>query len=222
MINYRKILLSFHKYNDISLLIMRALPAYYMFINHGLSKITNPAKWDINSRKINQVRENLMLLNYSPEQLRDIPSFRYTENRLTNPLSAEKYSSLIDMAKNMDRPIISDRAEDMATRLAPGEVSVAQQPNRMFDQIYRFLTSHGKELRNKDSISVKEADAIVREFKRIEPSVKTLKDMELLMDKAYKEKANDFETVLISIVQDIRNADVNGELGISIDSSNAS
>ena len=46
MINYRKILLSFHKYNDISLLIMRALPAYYMFINHGLSKITNPAKWD--------------------------------------------------------------------------------------------------------------------------------------------------------------------------------
>ena len=46
MINYRKILLSFHKYNDISLLIIRTLPAYYMFINHGLSKITNPAKWD--------------------------------------------------------------------------------------------------------------------------------------------------------------------------------
>ena len=46
MINYRKILLSFHKYNDISLLIMRALPSYYMFINHGWGKITNPAKWD--------------------------------------------------------------------------------------------------------------------------------------------------------------------------------
>tara|TARA_Y100000746_G_C15467957_1_gene434998 strand:- start:148 stop:615 length:468 start_codon:yes stop_codon:yes gene_type:complete len=50
MISYRKILLSLHKYNDISLLIMRVLPSYYMFINHGWSKIANPgvnySKWD--------------------------------------------------------------------------------------------------------------------------------------------------------------------------------
>ncbi|GIS47548.1 MAG: hypothetical protein Ct9H90mP20_2180 [Candidatus Neomarinimicrobiota bacterium] len=46
MINYREIILSLKKNNDIALLIMRAVPSYYMFINHGWSKITSPAKWD--------------------------------------------------------------------------------------------------------------------------------------------------------------------------------
>ena len=46
MINYSKIILSLQKYNDVSLLIMRALPSYYMFINHGWSKIANPSKWE--------------------------------------------------------------------------------------------------------------------------------------------------------------------------------
>jgi DoxX. len=46
VINYHEIILSLNKNNDIALLIMRAVPSYYMFINHGWSKITSPAKWN--------------------------------------------------------------------------------------------------------------------------------------------------------------------------------
>ncbi len=46
MINYSKIIRFLQKYNDVSLLILRLLPSYYMFINHGWNKIINPSKWE--------------------------------------------------------------------------------------------------------------------------------------------------------------------------------
>jgi len=46
MINYRKILTPDHKIQDIALLVLRFLPSYYMLVNHGWKKITNPQKWE--------------------------------------------------------------------------------------------------------------------------------------------------------------------------------
>tara|TARA_Y100000590_G_scaffold470753_1_gene669421 strand:- start:25566 stop:34079 length:8514 start_codon:yes stop_codon:yes gene_type:complete len=190
----------------------------HFLIGAYVQRHANPAKWDIRlkSNKINQVRENLMLLGYNPEQLREIPSFRYTENRLTNPLSADKFQPLVDFAKNMDSPLIADRAEDIEHRLPPGEISVKQKPNNDFNAIYRWLISFGKVSKDLDSISVKEAEAIVREFRRIEPKG----ELSEIFDKAYKEKAKDFESILTDLVEDVRNSDVNGELGIHIDPAN--
>ena len=33
--------------NDLGLLALRILPAYYFIVDHGWSKITNPSKWEI-------------------------------------------------------------------------------------------------------------------------------------------------------------------------------
>jgi len=46
MINYRKLLTPDHKIQDIALLVLRFLPSYYMLVNHGWKKITNPQKWE--------------------------------------------------------------------------------------------------------------------------------------------------------------------------------
>lgn len=46
MINYHKILTGNSKYYDIGLLVLRFLPSYYMIVNHGWKKITNPEKWE--------------------------------------------------------------------------------------------------------------------------------------------------------------------------------
>ena len=32
--------------NDLGLLALRILPAYYFIVDHGWSKITNPSKWE--------------------------------------------------------------------------------------------------------------------------------------------------------------------------------
>ena len=46
MINYHKILTGNSKYYDFGLLVLRFLPSYYMIVNHGWKKITNPEKWE--------------------------------------------------------------------------------------------------------------------------------------------------------------------------------
>jgi hypothetical protein len=46
VINYHKILTGNSKYYDIGLLVLRFLPSYYMIVNHGWKKITNPEKWE--------------------------------------------------------------------------------------------------------------------------------------------------------------------------------
>ncbi len=44
--SFNKILEPNKKHQDLSLFILRFLPSYYMFANHGMKKITNPQKWD--------------------------------------------------------------------------------------------------------------------------------------------------------------------------------
>ena len=46
MINYKKLLVPDKKIQDIALFILRFLPSYYMLVNHGWKKITNPQKWE--------------------------------------------------------------------------------------------------------------------------------------------------------------------------------
>ncbi len=46
MIRYKKILKSNPMLQDVSLLILRLLPSYYMVMNHGWKKIVNPQKWE--------------------------------------------------------------------------------------------------------------------------------------------------------------------------------
>ena len=46
MINYKKLLVPDKKIQDIALFIIRFLPSYYMLVNHGWKKITNPQKWE--------------------------------------------------------------------------------------------------------------------------------------------------------------------------------
>ena len=46
MISFKEILIPNQKLLDVSLLILRLLPSYYMIANHGWKKITNPQKWE--------------------------------------------------------------------------------------------------------------------------------------------------------------------------------
>ena len=46
MISFKEILIPRQKLQDVSLFVLRFLPSYYMIVNHGWKKITNPQKWE--------------------------------------------------------------------------------------------------------------------------------------------------------------------------------
>lgn len=183
----------------------------------------NPAKFDLNAKRMNQIRQNLMILGQSPSQLSEIPSFAYSKNRFDNPFNSPKYKSVSELSSELG--IISNNFELTEVSLAEGEVSMVMKNTantRIFnDFIYDWLVQTKRYAKPKDSISITEVDRVVNEFKKIDSNLKTYKDFEVSFDETAIRNTKDFEREFTDIIEQVKHAGGDAELGITLDLSSS-
>lgn len=183
----------------------------HFLIGSFLQMGRNPAKFDLNSTRMNQIRNNLRTLGVDTVQLNHIPSFQDVGNRFVSGLDPNKHKETFRLIDESN--IGSDVYELTDTRLAEGETSVQIAGNSKFDIIYEKIRGHYKHRKPKDSISTKEADAIVRAFEK-ETGLKTLEDYNKNFDELSVDSTKGFEDNLIDVIEKIKQEDIAEEIGI--------
>ena len=171
----------------------------------------NPAKFDLNSTRMNEIRNNLRTLGVDTIQLNHIPSFQDVGNRFHGGLTREKHKETLRLIDEAN--IGSDVYELTDTRLAEGETSVQIAGNSKFDILYEKLRGHYKHRKPKDTISTSEADSIIRAFEK-ETGLKTLDDYQRYFDEISADSTKGFEDNLVDVIERIRQEDIAGEIEI--------
>jgi len=196
----------------------------HFLIGAYVQRSANPARFDLNATRMNQIRQNLITVEYSPAQLSEIPSFAYSPNRFENPFNHPKFKGAKDLANELN--ITTNNFEATEVRLPEGEISIEVKNTenvRIFkDHIYPWMlqSKNGKKhIKPKDAISVKEADAIVEKIKEADSSLKTYKDFEATYDNIVSENTKDFEREFTDIIDEIRASGGDIELDIVYDPS---
>ena len=175
----------------------------------------NPSRFDLNSTKMNRLRQNLVSLGVKTKQLpREIPSFQNVPSRFANGVTPTKHKKTMELYEQMGLGNNTYEATD--TQLAQGEVSVETQGNAKFERIRDQMRGHFKHQRPRDDISVKEAEEVVRQFEK-ETGLKTLEEYDRHFDEASLESTRQFKREFPDLLEKIRIGDEAGELGIKID-----
>ena len=187
----------------------------HFLIGAYLQRRSNPNKFDLNSTKMNRLRENLMILGYHPEQLSFVPSFDRAENDMRNPLHHKKFGGFLE--KMEAEGIITNDPDIAASTLGANETSLAMKPNLEFNRIRKLLVGRKTYTKNLDNISVKQAEMVVREFNKVEPDVKTESDFDKYQDEMSLKMTEGFERDFIKIVRGVEGVDENNNLKIRAD-----
>jgi hypothetical protein len=191
----------------------------HFLIGAWVQRHSNPSKFDMRSKEINQYRANLMTLGMGPGQLSQIPTFDARHTSINSPFRDAEMMKVTDKAKELG--ILSDSPEITAEPLKKGEESVAMPGNEIpkFKEVYESLKQHGetKEIKDIREISVKEANQILEVLYEIDPSLRegTSEDVLHRLDKATLSATKDFERNFRDVVDTINAADANNELGIT-------
>ena len=193
----------------------------HFLIGAYVQRHANPSRFDLNATRMNQIRQNLMSLGVHPSQLNEIPSFAYSKNRFDNPFNDPKFKGVKDLATDLG--IVSNNIDLTEVPLAEGDISIKVKNTenvRIFnDFIHDWLVKTKKYPKPKDSISVREVDLIVDEFKKADGSLKTYKDFEVVFDEISVKQTKDFDRQFTDILEQVRVADVAEELQIVYDPS---
>ena len=174
----------------------------HFLIGAYLQRHNNPSKFDLDSNKMNRIRENLYVLGFEPRQLTEFPSFAAEENQFRNLLHQKKFQDdFVPFVESLE--VISDSNEVVSRKLSPREISIATETTQdpYFDQIYDLLRGQREKIKPKDAISVKVKDQIVKAFKKIQPDIKTPGDFEMAKDKASLAMTESFENNFPSMVR---------------------
>ncbi|MBC8442836.1 MAG: hypothetical protein H8D80_01465, partial [Proteobacteria bacterium] len=177
------------------------------FLQHG----KNPARFDLNSTKMNEVRNNLRTLGFETRQLTHIPSFNRTQSRFGGGLDPVKNKETIRMMDEMT--LGSEVLELVQSPLEKGQISVQIKGNSKFLLIYEKMDKHFKHKKSKDDISVEQADSIVKQFEK-ETGLKTLEEYERHFDELSVESTKGFEENLIEVIEKVRTSDIAQEIKI--------
>ena len=205
-------------FNEAEMGVNELLP--HFLIGAWIQRHSNPSKFDMNSKSINQLRLNLMTLGMGPGQLSGIPTFNQKKSSLESPFIDSKISTVLDKA--IDLNIISDSPEIANSKIAKGESSVKlpDNVNQKFEFVYEEMNQYRdqKHIRAISEISVKEANQIMESLYKTEPSLRdgTLEDLQNYFDKSRLSATKDFESRFLDVVENVRSADgENFELGIT-------
>ena len=185
----------------------------HFLIGAYIQRRTNPNKFDLNSNKITQIRENLALLGFKPDQLSQIPSLMQPESRFRNPLHNKKNLDILDVAQA--EGIISDDYLLVDTPLADNQSSVGIPENKSvaFEQIYGWLRGMRAYQKPLDNISKESAKKIVDAFNKANPDVNldNVNSVEKMLDTESLKMTEEFEQNFPNIVASVKNIE---ELGI--------
>lgn len=177
------------------------------FLQHG----KNPSRFDLNSTRMNQLRNNLRTLGFETRQLTDIPSFNNVESRFTGGIHPEKNKETIRIFH--EKTIGSDVSEFVEVPLREGDISVQVQGNTKFDRIYDKMKKQFKYMKSKDNISVDDAKEIVKQFET-ETGLKTINEYDRYFDELSVESTKGFEENLVDVIEKARLSDDAQEIGI--------
>ena len=191
----------------------------HFLIGAWIQRHENPAKFDMRSREINQVRANLMTLGMGPGQLSRIPTFDARQSSINSPLRDSDMTRVVEKAKELG--ILSDSPDITGAILKQGEQSSTDPKvkNPKFDVLYQSLKQHGetKEIKLQEDVSIKEANEVLEALYSIEPSLRkgTSEDVQIFLDKKTLSSTKDFEQRFDDIVESVKSSDVDNELNIS-------
>ena len=191
----------------------------HFLIGAWVQRHSNPGKFDMRSKEINQYRANLMTLGMGPGQLSSIPTFDNRQSSINSPFRDAEMMKVTDKAKELG--ILSDSPEITGEPLKKGEESVSMPGNEnpRFKAVYESLKQHGetKEIKPYEEISVNEANKILKVLEEIDPSLKggTSEDILHRLDKATLSATKDFERNFTDIVDVLSASDEMNELGIT-------
>tara|TARA_R100001082_G_scaffold42170_1_gene22451 strand:- start:4007 stop:12673 length:8667 start_codon:yes stop_codon:yes gene_type:complete len=185
----------------------------HFLIGAYIQRRTNPSKFDLSDNKMIQIRENLALLGFKPDQLSQIPSLMQPENRFRNPLHDKINLDVIDTA--ISEGVISDDYVAVDTPLPDTELSVGlpQNKSRSFEQIYGWLRGMRAYQKPLDGISTESAKKIVDAFNKINPDVNldNINSVEKMLDTQSLKMTEEFEQNFPNIISSVKNIE---ELGI--------
>ena len=185
----------------------------HFLIGAYIQRRTNPSKFDLSDNKMIQIRENLALLGFKPDQLSQIPSLMQPESRFRNPLHNKKNLDVIDTA--ISEGIISDDYVAVDAPLPDTQLSVGLPQNKSlsFEQIYGWLRGIRAYQKPLDGISTESAKKIVDAYNKVNPDVNldNINSVEKMLDTESLKMTEEFEQNFPNILASVKNIK---ELGI--------
>ena len=100
---------------------------------------SNPAKFDLDHKQMNQLRQNLTVLGISPERFSAIPTWEFKQSRFENPFLDAKFTEVRQKLEELE--IITDSNEIASVELTPDVVSAAtaEGTNPIFNRMYQYM-----------------------------------------------------------------------------------
>jgi len=190
------------------------LPSF--LIGAYVQRRSNPAKWDLNHKQMNQLRQNLTVLGMSPERFSAIPTWEFRQSRFDNPFLDAKFAEVRQKLEELE--IITDSNEVASVELTPDVVSAAtaEGSNQVFNRMYPFIKGLKTWTKPLDNISKEDAkiigDLILKADKRFDTTQGSQEALERTFLKTQKNFEESFKH-LIETIEDPQNI-----LGISVES----
>ena len=203
-----------HMYNsDADISVASDIMPHFL-IGAWMQRRNNPAKVDLNSSKMNELRQNLTLLGVSPEQFSRIPTFEGTGLNVNSIFNDTKYKPVEDMMR--EEGIITDNFETSESGLAEGAQSVVLKENPVFSLLYKNAKGVDIFLKPMEDISVETADRIAKKALEIEPRLINPNERRRVTGESILKTTEKFEEEFPSIVDFIFNEDVDKVTGVDI------
>ena len=175
----------------------------HFLIGAWLQRGSNPARFDMKSGEMNQLRRNLYTLGVDPTTLSKIPTFDGVRNRHLSLFNDSKYDKL--KQKAIDEGVISDSPEVTNERLPDNKVSVEMSTeDPVFTLVYESLLGHKTHRKYKGDISKDTADKLVNLAKKISPELKDSKEVDRILQESVARSTEGFERGFVDIIDHIR------------------
>ena len=187
----------------------------HFLIGAFLQRGRNPHRFDLDGKKMNRIRENLFSLGFHPEQLNSVPSFAYSPNRFGKGVLDSKFKPVLDALR--EEGIITDSNEVYELEPPKGEATIDVKENPEFRRLYDDLKGVDKYLKPLHGITVGQAKRIMDIVKKIDPKIKTVRDMESALEEANQSATSGFEREFSDIIQEVKKSDEGNELEIVFD-----
>jgi len=182
------------------------LPSF--LIGAYVQRRSNPAKFDLNHKQMNQLRQNLTVLGMSPERFSAIPTWEFKQNRLENPFLDAKFNEVRTKLEELE--IITDSNEIASLELTPDVVSAstAEGSNEVFNRMYPYLRGLKTWTKPLDNISKEDAKTIGDLILKADKRFKTTEGSEEALEKTFLKTQKNFEDsfkTLIETIEDPQN-----------------
>ena len=162
---------------------------------------SNPAKFDLNPKEMNQLRQNLTILGTDPKQMSAIPTFDFAQSRFDNPFLDPKFDKVREKLEELE--IITDSNEIASLELGPDAVTAAVERNPIFDRMYPFMEGLKTFKKPLDHISAEDAKTIADLLKQADAKFETTEGTTQALEETFLKTQKNFELSFRDLIDSI-------------------